>query len=151
MKAMTVLKFADLKSKTMVFPIESPDGEKFDLPIKSITETELDAINSSVPEPVAPTKPVFKGKNVGYVDEPDIENPEYVKKKREAGREQTYRLLATCMMIDIPGDTVEEKAKALRENGVQSWILMTALDLINKSLGVDAAEVRKRKEQFQSS
>lgn len=145
------LTFKDLKSKTMLFEIESPEGEKFDLPIKSITETELDAINNSVPEPVAPNKPVFKGKGIGYVDEPDYENVEYVKKKKESGREQTYRLLATCMMIDIPGETVEEKAKALRENGVQSWILMAALDLINKSLGIDAAEVRKRKEQFQSA
>jgi hypothetical protein len=66
------------------------------------------------------------------------------------GRERMYRLLAAGLVMNIPGETLAEKAKALQEKKMPAWILSAAIKRINEALGLDANEVAQRVETFQS-
>ena len=144
------LVMSDLGPKFMTFPVISPEGEEFDLRIKTMTEADVNAVNAGVDEPQPPVKDKFISKERGYEKIKDFEDADYKKKSSEAGRQRMYRLLAASVDLDIPGDTLEAKSKALQENGVPAWVLAKAVDLINRSLGLNTEEIAKRSESFQS-
>lgn len=150
MKAARRLVFGDLGPKFMTFTVKSPEGEDFELRIKTMTEADVNEVNAGVDDPQPPTVDKFVSKEKGYVKEKNFEDPDYVKKNRDAGRLRMYRLLAAAVDLEIPGDTLEAKAKALQDNGVPAWLLARSVDLINRSLGLNIEEVQQRAESFQS-
>jgi len=144
------LTFEDMGPEFMTFPVTGPDNEQYELRIKTMTEGEVNAVNAGVDEPQPPIKERFISKEKGYVKEKDETDPEYIKRRSEAGRLRMYRLMAAAVDLGIPGDTIEAKAKALQEKGVPAWILTASVGLINQSLGLDAGEIQRRVEAFQS-
>lgn len=145
------LVFGDLGPKFMLFKVVSPEGEEYELKIKTMTEADVNAVNAGVDDPQPPMIDKFISKEKGYVKEKNWEDPDYVKKNREAGRQRMYRLLASAVDLEIPGDTIEAKSQALQEGGVPAWLLAKCVDIINRSLGLNTEEVQKRVETFRPS
>lgn len=146
------LVFGDMGPKYSTYPVTGPDNVEYEVRIKIMTEQEVNAVNAGVDEPKPPMVMVPKGGNPknGYEEKANLEDPEYVKKSREANRQRMYRLLASAVDLDVPGDTIEAKSQALQTNGVPAWLLAKCVDIINQSLGLNTAEVMARAESFQS-
>jgi hypothetical protein len=144
------LVFGDLGPKFAVYPVESPDGDQYELRIKIMTEADVNAVNAGVDEPQPPVVHKFVSKEKGYQDEKNFEDEAYKKAVSEAGRLRMYRLLASAVDLEIPGDTIAAKAEALQKEGIPAWLLAKAVRLINQSLGMATEEIEKRVESFQS-
>lgn len=145
------LVFGDLGPKYMTFVIQSPEGDDYELRVKTMTEADVNAVNDGVDDPQPPVRERFISKDKGYVKEKDFEDADYKKKSQEAGRLRMYRLIAAAIDLEVPGDTLEAKAKALQENGIPAWLLARAVNIINQSLGLNTEEIARRAESFQSS
>jgi hypothetical protein len=144
------LTLIDLAPRTMLVPIKAPDGEEYEVALKMVSETELDEINATVPEP-QPKVIDHIGRDGKQTKERLTEDPEYLAAVKKANNERTYRTLAAVLVMDIPGDTFAQKAESLRKNGVMIWAFRQIMDKFSASLGMDVDEVQKRVESFHES
>ncbi len=139
------LSLDDFAPRTADFEITSPLGEVSVVGIKILSDTEFDAIMKSVPDP-EPQK-WFDKERKKFV--PNLDDPAYKAAVAESGRERTYRLLAATVDVPFPGDTFADKAKAMRAQGVPSWLLMQLAKAVYRMMGLEPAEVEQRAEVFQ--
>ena len=142
MKRLTFADLSDKKVYTVV--ITDPNGEPWEVGLKALSQEEFLQITDSVPEPQPPMAYVKGGRPVPLTDD-----PAYKKAVLDMNRERTYRWVAASLDFDIPGATLADKAKALRDGGPASWIMAQVVERVQRVMGLTETAITEREDSFQ--
>lgn len=139
----TVTSLADVESVDIVVEVEDNDAI-LTFPMRLLSHFEWMDIGLQVPNPVPPTMGVDKQGRPLF----DRNNPTFKAEVDRAELERNYRRLAESLKIDIPGNSLVEKAETLK----RSLNFNVCRQLIGAMIG-KAAEgmwrVQERADSFQ--
>ncbi len=124
--------------------VELPNNQGMIYKLRTLTISDWNRIGSTVPQPQAPVsgwdgkRPIYDERDVGYLAACG-----------EADLERNLRRLATAVQIDIPGETTEEKAEALKamDSNVARQLVAALLTLTFGGL----VQIDKRAASFRPS
>jgi hypothetical protein len=109
-KRIDIKSLADLRPRMIDAEIEVGD-EVLVIPCRALTYQEQMEAGWEVSDPVPPIMGVGDDKRPLY----DYQDPGYLKQKERANTERMYRRLLRFVQLEIPGETVEERVKALQD------------------------------------
>lgn len=120
----------DIADVTVTINLTRPDGREVAVQLRALSEGEIWQIRKDVKWPKPPLKDLRK---VGgeIVQEFDYLNDDYLQATRAADRDLMRRILVASLVLEIPGDTVEEKCAAL-EKRLGQWAFNILNDAVNK-------------------
>jgi len=90
--------------------VELPNDKAIIYKMRTLSVGEWDDIGRTVPQPGAPVSGFKKGSAEPIYNERDAG---YLAACAAADAERSWRRLAAALLIDIPGDTLEQKAEAI--------------------------------------
>lgn len=139
---MASISFDDLRPIDIVVELTHGDRD-IEIPLRSLTYSQWNAIGLSVPAPTPPVQGVDKNGRPLF----DYNNPAYLIQLEQAGEERVYRRLLASLRIDIPGATEDEKVHALRE-GLDTNIVRQLNEVIGQFALKGEARIKHRAETF---
>lgn len=115
----------DLEPLRVSAELELPGGDVLIVPLRLLTYAAWNRIGREVKNPSPPLSGVDANKRPIH----DLNDPTYQNAIAEAGEERNYRRLLAALDIPIPGATVEDKVKALRET-VDAGVMRKLMDFL---------------------
>lgn len=137
----------DLGEVKLDVEITRPDGRKLTVPVRAMSDQEMWQIRQSIQWPVAPTDIQRVDGKVQEVKK--LDDPAYRRAMEDANRRLQSRIMLRSLRIDIPGETEEDKAKAL-ESKLGLWAVKQLNDHILRLTGIAESEVAERAASFQA-
>jgi hypothetical protein len=140
----TATSLADGLTYEATIVVELPNNQGMYYKLHTLTISEWNEIGSAVPQPQPPVSG-FDGKQPIYNER----DPGYLTACGNADLERNLRRLAAAVQIDIPGETLEEKAEALHkmDSNVARQLLAALLSLTFGGL----VQIDKRADSFRPS
>lgn len=106
----SVTSLQDVDTVAVVVEVED-NGEILTFPMRLLSHFEHLEIGYEVPNPAPPIMGINP---TTRLPQPDRNDPTYLVNMQRAETERNYRRLAASLDIEIPGDTLAEKADALK-------------------------------------
>lgn len=120
----------DIADVTVTINLLRPDGREVAVQLRALSEGEIWQIRRGVKWPKPPVKD-FKKVGGDVVTEYDYLNDDYQEGIRAADRNLMRHILVASLMLDIPGETVDEKCATL-EKRLGQWAFNILNDAVNK-------------------
>lgn len=120
----------DIADVTVTINLKRPDGKTVAVQLRALSEGDIWQIRRSVKWPKPPVKD-FKKVGGDVITEYDYLNDDYQEGVRAADRDLMRRILVASLMLDIPGETVDEKCATL-EKRLGQWAFNILNDAVNK-------------------
>ena len=135
----------DLHKTTILAEIELADGEVVVIELRSLSYFTYNQIRWSVPDPAPETVGMDKhGKPIyGYND------PAFRRKVNEAEMQRTYKLLLAALVMDIPGETDDDRLEYL-QNELDASIVRQLVEMLQKMAVKGEARIAARAQTFQN-
>lgn len=129
----------DLSAVNLTVTIKRPDGQLVDVELRSLSEDELWHIRRTIKYPKPPIGD-FKKVGNDVVPQYNYTDEAYQLAIREADRELAHRTLAAALLLEIPGDTPEEKIATLQKK-IGEYAFVALLEAVRKMNIVSAEEI----------
>lgn len=100
----------DLKRVTVNVTLELADGTEVMVPMRSLSQHQVNSIRWEVDDPAPPISGTDKSGRPVF----DYNNPTYIKGRNEAEMERAYRVLLAALAIEIPGETKDDRLSYLK-------------------------------------
>lgn len=142
------IRLADLGVEVVDVNVTTSYGRTITIPLRLLSWHEWTAIGTAVHDPAMPNNRRDASGNNGLPNPFDMK---YQAEKAEADEERAYRRLAKALKgggNDIPGETLEDQAEAIREV-IEVGIANALLTLLGKMASEGKARVLERAESFQ--
>ena len=138
----------DLGEFIFTAEIPRPDGRIVRVKMRALSDGKAWEIGKSVkwPKPPVTDYKKIEGEALPVYD---YQNENYLNTRREADRDLTRRTLAASLVLDIPGETLEEKAQAL-EKKLGQWAFGYLLSIVNKLVEIDQEAIERVARSFRS-
>ncbi len=146
-----ILTLSDLAPRVVEYRITPPGGGEADeliVPIRTLTDQDVENIRKSCPDPAVPKKSSFNSQTKKYEQVEDRDDPVYKEALRVHQSEFAYRIVAAALAIDLDGKDLAEKAENLRKNGMAEWAFLAIIDRVYAATGFDVASAITRSESF---
>jgi hypothetical protein len=153
-KVKSILEF---RPKPEPFTISNPEnGEEFEIVLRPLTPRELTDLNALIRRP--------KPKEMGFEIDPktgavikdalgkpipryNIEDPEYIAALSRANQDFVYAWLIASWEVEIPGETFEDKQKALQEN-IPNWVFLRLQEKLQEVQGYRESDIARKKKEL---
>lgn len=138
----------DLGAEVVDVSIETAYGRTITLPLRLMTWHEWSSIGEAVRDPAIPNDRRDSNGNA----QPNPYSMKYQAELAEAREERQYRRLAFALKgggNDIPGETLEEQAEAIREV-IEVGIATALILLLGKMASEGQARILTRADSFQN-
>lgn len=120
----------DIADVVVTINLTRPDSRAVAVQLRALSEGEIWQIRRGVKWPKPPVKD-FKKVGGDVITEYDYFNDDFQEATRAADRDLMRRILVASLVLDIPGETVEEKCAAL-EKRLGQWAFNILNDAVNK-------------------
>lgn len=140
------LSFADLAPSKVTVTVDLPAyGRKVTVALVLPTWVEWQRVETELPLPPVPRTLAGKGGE----KLPNPADRDYLTKCADIQEERNYRRLALAMSKagnDVPGDTIEAKARALRD--IDAGVAVALINFLQQAVGGGYAQGHARAESF---
>lgn len=146
---MKVTSFNDLVKKTLTLVLVQPvTGETFEVEMRELPQPQVQSFLYAEERPKPPVKEFEKNKLTGKIEPVfDFENLDYQKKLSAWNDRFLYRwVLASWVIEDIPGDTEEQRMKALDEM-LPSWVINRFREKLEEISGLRDSDIAFEKKK----
>jgi hypothetical protein len=129
----------DLGEVVFAVEIPRPDGKVVRVRLRALTDAKIWGIRNSITWPTAPVRDYRKTEG-DVLPVYDYANADFLKAQSNTDRNLTRRLMAAALEMDIPGDTLEEKAAEV-EKKLGQWAAQYIIGVLNKLTDIDQAAI----------
>jgi hypothetical protein len=135
-----------LSDVTVEVTIKMPNGQDGIVKVKALSAATVRDIRRQVKWPAPPVKDY---KKFGNEATPiyDYNDPTYKAADEDADQELARRMLVASLVMTIPGDTVEEKSKAL-EDRLGQFAYMYLVNAVNRINTPQAEDIQNMMRSF---
>ena len=137
----TVASLTDLPSRSTTVNIAMEDGI-LSFPCKALTYARWNELGRMVTDP---PPPIMGGDRSG--PKFNLQDPTYIMQREEAGEKRLYYRLTEFLNISIPGETIQERAQALRET-LEFGIVKALAQAMQQTALTGEVSVNARAETF---
>lgn len=112
-KTITAVSLDDLGAVPVTVTLARPDGVRVDVRLRALTADEAARERRAIKWPAPP---IVDYKKIGGEVLPlyNREDPAYLAAVSEANNDYARRIFLSCLILEIPGDTAEEKLDAIK-------------------------------------
>ena len=138
----TAATFDDFGSFTNTFTLRRPDGRQFSVTLRALTDADTEGIRAKISWPQRSGFIKDFIREAGKQPVPVYNDEAFEAAERVANSLLASRMLASSIVMDIPGETLEEKADALKSK-LGSWASRELSTKMMIMSGITEAEVEK--------
>lgn len=143
--------FEDLGEVTVIVPLVRPDGRQLNVPMRTLSDHEIWELRAKDKRPAQP----IEIRRWDGPEKPPRPGPvtsgaaydKYVLESAVSSRRWNRLLMLKSILMDIPGETDDEKIEKLEQMG--AWALRPLTEHLNRLLGLTETEVQAKADSFQ--